>query len=470
VSEHSEKTAAEILYVEDDLVSGRLVQSIVDREGYRIRVVATGQEFLKLLGESKPDLVLLDLHLPDASGLDLLAKARFRYPDVPAIMVTASNAVSDVISALKGGAVDYVTKPVEHQRLVVSLANALKMLRQQQDLARLRSELNETYKLEHIVGNSRPMESVRQLVRQAAPSDATVLILGESGTGKELVARALHYSSPRATKPFVDVNCAALTETLIESELFGHERGAFTSAISRRRGKFEQANGGSLFLDEIGDMPLSTQAKMLRVLQERTFQRVGGEEKLSVNVRVICATNRDLEQAVQSGTFRNDLLYRVNLFVIDVPPLRARAADIPELARHFLAVAGRSGKHAADAISDAALAALCEHRWPGNVRELQNAIERALMICRGEEIQVSDLPPAVLRKTAAAEPETVQLSEVAKGRNLVEAVEAFERAMIVDALEKSDGNKTQAARLLGVTRRILSYKVTTLGIDKTTTE
>ncbi len=469
VRDNDAKAVADILYVEDDSASGRLVQSIVEREGYRIKVVSSGQGFLKALGESKPDLVLVDLHLPDASGLDLLAKSRHRYPDVPVIMVTASNSVTDVVSALKGGATDYVTKPVEHQRLVVSLANALKMLRQQQDLAKLRSELNETYKLEHIIGNTPAMEHVRELIRQAAPSDATVLILGESGTGKELVARALHYSSARVGKPFVDVNCAALTETLIESELFGHERGAFTSALSRRRGKFEQANGGSLFLDEIGDMPLPTQAKILRVLQERTFQRVGGEDKISVNVRVICATNRDLEQAVQSGAFRNDLFYRVNLFVIDVPPLRERAADIAELAQHFLAVGSRSGKHIARSISDSALAVLCEHQWPGNVRELQNAVERALMICRDDEIQIAHLPPAVLQgKPARAEP--AQMAAASTGRNLVEAVEAFERSMILDALEKSDWNKTQAARLLGVTRRILSYKVTTLGIDQATTE
>ena len=464
-----EKISADILYVEDDPVSGRLVQSIVEREGYRIKIVSSGQEFIKSLTDSKPDLVLADLHLPDASGLDLLAKSRYRYPDVPVIMVTASNSVTDVLSALKGGAMDYVTKPVEHQRLVVSLANALKMLRQQQDLAKLRSELNETYKLEHIIGNTAAMENVRELIRQAAPSDATVLILGESGTGKELVARALHYSSPRFNKPFVDVNCAALTETLIESELFGHERGAFTSAISRRRGKFEQANGGSLFLDEIGDMPLSTQAKILRVLQERTFQRVGGEDKITVNVRVICATNRDLEQAVQSGAFRNDLFYRVNLFVIDVPPLRARAADVADLARHFLAVGSRLGRYTARSISDSALAALSDHRWPGNVRELQNAVERAMMICREDEIQISHLPPAVLH----GKPLDVQPAPSAAAganRNLVEAVESFERSMILDALEKCDWNKTQAARYLGVTRRILSYKITTLGIDRATTE
>jgi DNA-binding NtrC family response regulator len=469
VRDNEQKSLADILYVEDDAASGRLVQSIVEREGYSIKVVSSGQEFLKNLAENKPDLVLVDLHLPDASGLDLLARSRYRYPEVPVIVITASSSVSDVVNALRGGATDYVTKPVEHQRLLVSLANALKMLRQQQDLSKLRSELNETYKVEHMIGGTPAMENVRELIRQAAPSDATVLILGESGTGKELVARALHYSSPRLGKPFVDVNCAALTETLIESELFGHEKGAFTSAISRRRGKFEQANGGSLFLDEIGDMPLSTQAKILRVLQERTFQRVGGEDKISVNVRVICATNRNLEQAVQSGAFRNDLFYRVNLFVIDVPPLRDRAADIPELARHFLTISSRSGRYTARAISESALTALCEHRWPGNVRELQNAVERAMLICRDDEIQISHLPPAVLQRKAA-DPQSGQAATVNASHNLVEAVEAFERMMIVDALEKCDWNKTQAARHLGVTRRILSYKITTLGIDRATTE
>ncbi len=463
------KAAVSILYAEDDPASGRLVRSIAETEGYAVTVVPTGQEFLRLLSSDRPDLVLLDLHLPDASGLDLLAKSRARYADVPVIVATASNSVSDVVTALKGGAMDYLTKPIDHQRLVVSLSNAVKILRQQQDLTMLRSELKETYRLEHLVGSSAAMTHVRDLVRQVAPSDATILIMGESGTGKELVARALHYSSPRVGKPFVDVNCAALTESLIESELFGHERGAFTSAISRRRGKFEQANGGSLFLDEIGDMPLSTQAKMLRVLQERNFQRVGGEEKITVNVRVICATNRDLEEAVQSGAFRMDLFYRINLFLIEVPPLRERTADIPELARHFLALGCRSGKYTARSISDSALAALCQHRWPGNVRELQNAIERAMMICHEEEIQTSHLPPAVLHGTRS-EPQQAQTAAKVTGQNLVEAVEEFERSMILDALAKCDWNKTQAARHLGVTRRILSYKMNNLGLDRGASE
>ena len=464
--------AIRILYAEDDPPSGRLVQSIAEKEGYSVRVVTTGQAFIKALGEEKPDLFLLDLNLPDASGLDLLVRARVRLPEAPVIVVTASNSVHDVIKALKGGATDYLTKPVDHQRLVVSLANAAKILRQEQDLTKLRSELKETYRLEHMVGNSAAMARVRDLIRRTAPSDATILITGESGTGKELVAKALHYASPRVAKSFVDVNCAALTETLIESELFGHERGAFTSAVSRRRGKFEQADGGSIFLDEIGDMPLATQAKMLRVLQERSFERVGGEERIKVNVRVICATNHNLEHAVQKGAFRLDLLYRINALVIDVPPLRERKSDIPELARHFLATEGRLGKYPAQGISEAAMVALCQHDWPGNIRELQNAIGRALTVCTEEEIQLSHLPPAVLGTTAMLPSQSRADQETGNTRtqNLVEAVEQFERAIIIAALEKHDWNKTRAANALQVTRRILAYKIQNLGIDKASEE
>jgi DNA-binding NtrC family response regulator len=452
------------LYAEDDPPSGRLVQSIAESEGYSITVVTTGRDFLAALTDEKPELVLLDLNLPDASGLELLPKTRLRLPGTPVIVVTASDSVDDVIKALKGGAMDYLTKPVDIQRMIVSLANAVKIFRQQQDLTQLRSELKEAYRLEHMIGSSPVMAQLRDLIRQAASTDGTVLIVGESGTGKELVAKALHYASDRVGKPFIDVNCAALTETLIESELFGHERGAFTSAISRRRGKFEQAHGGTLFLDEIGDMPLSTQAKMLRVLQERAFQRVGGDEKIVVNVRVICATNHNLEEAVKQGHFRLDLLYRINLLVIEVPPLRQRIADVPELARHFFAVAERSGKYRAEAISDAAIERLCAHSWPGNVRELQNAIERALTVCDQEEIQPSHLPPAVLRGTAPPPPATASTSDTIKTENLVEAVEQFERAMIFAALDKCNWNKTRAATALGITRRILSYKMQNLGI------
>jgi DNA-binding NtrC family response regulator len=459
------RAAVHILYAEDDPPSGRLVQSIAESEGYSITVVTTGREFLVALADEKPELVLLDLNLPDASGLELLPKARLRLPGTPVIVVTASDSIDDVIKALKSGATDYLTKPVDIQRMIVSLANAVKIFRQQQDLTQLRSEVREAYRLEHMIGSSPVMAQLRDLIRQAAAGDGTVLIVGESGTGKELVAKALHYASDRVGKPFIDVNCAALTETLIESELFGHEKGAFTSAISRRRGKFEQAHGGTLFLDEIGDMPLSTQAKMLRVLQERSFQRVGGDEKIVVNVRVICATNHNLEEAVKHGHFRLDLLYRINLLVIDVPPLRDRITDVPELARHFFAVATRSGKHRTEAISDAAIERLCAHTWPGNVRELQNAVERALTVCDHEEIQPSHLPPAVLRTVTPPPTAVPPAGDALKLENLVEAVEQFERAMIFAALDKCNWNKTRAATALGITRRILSYKMQNLGIS-----
>jgi DNA-binding NtrC family response regulator len=465
-----------ILYAEDDPPSGRLVRSIAESEGYTIKVVPTGKEFLSSISEFKPNLLLIDLHLPDALGLDLLAQARARLPAAPAIVVTASASVEDVIGALKAGAIDYLRKPVDIQRMIVSLANAVKIMRQQQDITQLRSELKETYRLEHIIGSSPAMMNLRELIRQAAPTDNTVLITGESGTGKELVAKALHYSSKRAAKPFIDVNCAALTETLIETELFGHEKGAFTSAITRRRGKFEQANGGTIFLDEIGDMPLSTQAKMLRVLQERSFERVGGEDKIKVNVRVVCATNHNLEQAVKNGKFRLDLFYRINLFVIETPPLRDRASDIPELAQHFLATSTRMGKYPAENIAEAALAALCAHNWPGNIRELQNAIERALTVCTEDEIQPWHLPPTVTRTLSSAGEgggsefmhslnEVKDVTSPNNGRvNLIEAVEQFERKMILYALGQNQWNRSRAADSLGITRRILSYKMQNLGI------
>ena len=431
----------QILYVEDDPASGRLVQSIAETAGYEVDVVTTGSEFLSSLTTHKPDLLLVDLHLPDASGLELLAKARLRLPESPVIVVTASNAIEDAVKALKGGATDYLTKPVDHQRLIVSLTNALKLSRQQQDLSKLRTEIRYTYKLEHVIGTSSGMEEVRDMIRHAAQTDATVLIGGESGTGKELVAKALHYASRRAAKPFVDVNCAAMTETLIESELFGHEKGSFTSAFSRRRGKFEQAHGGSFFLDEIGDMPLVTQAKMLRVLQERSFQRVGGEEKINVDVRVICATNQNLETCVEAGTFRLDLFYRINPLMIEVPPLRQRPSDIPELVSHFLNAASQVGNTHVGSVSDEAMIALQQHSWPGNVRELQNAIERAYTVCHEDEIQISHLPAAVLRR--APVPRAPSGSDTNDNRNLVEKTEQYERSIIMAELAKCEWNKTK---------------------------
>ena len=456
-----------ILYVEDDAPSGRLLQSIAQAAGYNVHVVGTGREFLLALATEQPDVLIVDLHLPDVNGLELLAKARQRLPNVPVLVVTASNAVDDAVRAIQAGATDYLSKPLDHQRLIVSLSNAVKLSSHQQELSRLRLEVGQRYKLEHILGSSAAMAQVRDMIEHAARRDATVLITGESGTGKELIAKALHFASRRAIKPFVDVNCAALTETLIESELFGHEKGAFTGAMARRRGKFEQAHGGSLFLDEIGDMPMSTQAKMLRVLQERSFQRVGGEEKIVVDVRVIGATNQDLEACVAAGRFRLDLLYRINPLVIEVPPLRDRREDIPDLVSYFLKTATEQGNGQALGISDTAMGVLQNHRWPGNVRELQNAVERALMLCDDDEIQVCHLPPPILRNSTMTPPPAVKQTGTP---NLVESVEQHERSIIVVELLKHNWNQTRAAASLGVSRRILAYKMQNLGIERPTSE
>jgi DNA-binding NtrC family response regulator len=363
---------------------------------------------------------------------------------------------------MKHDVIDDFSNPTACQSRVVSLANMVKTMPQQHEIIQLRSNIGASHGVEEMVSSSPLMVCVRDLIRQAAPSDVTVLIRGESGAGKELVARALHRGSPRASKPFVDVNCAALTETLIESEIFGYERGAFTGAISRHRGKFEQAHGGTIFLDEIGDLPLATQAKMLRVLEERSFQRIAGEENVNVDVRVICATNHSLEDALRKGFFRMDLLYRINILVIEVPPLRERPADIPELAQHFLAMGISLRKHSAQRISEAALMALRAHDWPGNVRELKNAIERAVIVCDEEEIQPVHLPPAVICPSG---PTSHRASDTIGARSLVEIVAGFERAMILHALEKNDRHKSRTAAALKVTRRILGYKMKTLGID-----
>lgn len=358
---------------------------------------------------------------------------------------------------------DDLTNQTNREHTVVALADAVKIIRQRQEILQLRSNAKEPHGVEHLVGISPAMAQLRDVINRAASSDATVLISGETGTGKELVASALHYESRRAKKPFIEVNCAALTETLVESELFGHERGAFTSAISRHRGKFEQADGGSLFLDEIGDMPVATQAKMLRVLQERSFARVGGHEKLSVDVRIICATNHNLEEAVGKGNFRLDLLYRIGIIVIDVPPLRERKADIPKLARYFLSRCRRdSVQHPAQDISDTAIEALCLHNWPGNVRELQNAIERASVLCKDDVIEPSHLPPTM---RASPQPQRDRT-----GETLIRAVQQLERSMIRATLEECGWVKSHAARMLGVTGRMLSYKMQNLGIERTRLE
>ena len=453
--------APSLLYVEDDAATAHLAKILAEKEGFTVRLSASARDFLKKMGEETPDLCLLDLGLPDMAGLDLLREVREKWPAVPAVVVTGSESVQDAITSMKLGAAEYVSKPIDAARFLTSLRNALLVSQQRQEISRLRTAVRDDHSPDLLLGSSKAMDSLRGLLRKVGPSDATVLVLGDNGTGKELVARTLHYASPRRDKPFVDINCAALTETLLESELFGHEAGSFTGATGRRRGKFEQAHGGTLFLDEIGDMPLPTQAKMLRALQERSFQRVGGDGKVNVDVRVICATNQNLEDCVAKGTFRKDLFYRVNTIVVEVPPLRARAGDIAELAQHFLARAAAREKRSIQKIGAGALDLLARHPWPGNVRELQHAVERAVLVCEGDEILAEHLPPALTRGSGAA-----PAPEPGTSGGLVEEVERLERRMILDALDKNGWVKARAGRALGITERMISYKMENLGIQR----
>jgi DNA-binding NtrC family response regulator len=451
--------SAHILAVDDEPANCRLLDIHLKSQGYRVTTVLSGAAFLEAVDRLAPDLCICDLMLPDANGIDLLRKVREKSPATPVVMFTASDSLQNAIDAMKAGAFDWLTKPLDKEKMFVTIKNALTLAAQAGEISRLRAEVRDTFTFDAIIGDSARMRDAKAMARKFAGSDATALIRGESGAGKELFARALHYSGPRAKGPFVDVNCAALTETLLESEIFGHEKGAFTGAASRHVGKFEQAEGGTIFLDEIGDMPVSTQAKLLRVLQERQFQRVGGTERVTVDVRVISATNQDLEKLVGENRFRQDLFYRINMVTVEVPPLRDRLDDLAALARHFATRAARNERKNAPGFSAAALEAMQAHAWPGNVRELENVVTRAVILCDGLEVLPSHLP----RFGQGAVPATPGGPRPA---SLEDAVVQLEKSMLLDALDKNGWVKARAARALGVSERILSYKCDTYGLKQ----
>ena len=431
-------------------------QSLADAledEGYQVVAVAGGGEGAVALEQGEFGLVITDVRLPDVSGLAILKKARQIDPAIQVIVITGYGSIEDAVAAMRAGAFDYVTKPFDLEAMLLTVARAVEHHRLTQENIRLRRQVSTYFDTSAIIGDSPPMRRLYALLERVCRTDSTVLLLGESGTGKELVASTIHYQSDRRQGPFVAVNCAALPEGLIESELFGHEKGAFTGANARRAGRFELAHQGTIFLDEIGDVPLPTQVKLLRVLEERAFERVGGGETLEVDVRVVAATNKDLQAEVRAGRFREDLFYRLNVIPIELPPLRERAEDIPLLVDHFTArFNDRFGRRVR--FSSGAVAALCRYGFPGNVRELINLVERAVALADGDTVELADLPPHV-----RGAKERVPL------RPLAAVTAEAEQRHIQRILAFTGGNRTQAAKLLGISRKTLWEKMRLHGLE-----
>ncbi len=447
-----------ILVVEDEDKLRRVMQLQLLSAGFAVDQARSAEEALPFL--DKADLVLTDLKLPGMSGQELLALIHRQNANLPVVMLTAFGSVETAVEAMKAGAYDFIPKPFSLDHLMQVVNKALEVRSLRDENRELREQLGHRYRFDNIVGRSRPMQEIFATVMRVAPTRATVLLAGESGVGKDLIARAIHYHSPRRDRPFVKINCTAIPENLMESELFGYEKGAFTGATVSKPGKFEQADTGTAFLDEIGDVPGSIQVKLLRVLQEREFERLGSNKTLRIDVRVIAATNADLRAALEQGTFREDLYYRLNVVPINIPPLRDRREDIPYLAKHFVEKLSAELGSAAKAISESAIDALMQYHWPGNVRELENVIERSLVLA-----SASTLEPADIRLDAMPKPRIPNAQP--SGFSLPEgmSLDEYEQAIIREAMKKANGNKSQAARLLGLTRNALRYRLSQMGMD-----
>ena len=448
-----------VLIVDDEKNMRRSLETMLREEGYGVRAAESAEEALRLIEENDFFMVVTDARLGGMTGYEFLGKIRKQWPELPSLMITAFATPKLAVEAIKAGAIDYLAKPFEPEELFHAVARCAERHRLLRENAQLRSQAGEVAGLDQIVGESPKMKDLRQFIRTVAPTDARVLILGESGTGKELVAGALHSLSNRRNENYTRINCAAIPETLLESELFGHERGAFTGAIRQKHGRVEEADGGTIFLDEIADMGKPLQAKLLRFLEDGTFTRVGGTDELKVDVRLIAATNRNIVEAIEKGEFREDLFHRLNVVQFNLPPLRERGEDVVLLASHFLKVfRARMNKNVKD-FAQAAKAKLMAQRWPGNVRELRNVIERALIVETGEEIQPSDLPDFAvesrLQKNSAA---------IAPDESLDMALQRHEREIIHSALEQNNFNLTRAAEQLKLTRHALRYRMQRLNM------
>jgi DNA-binding NtrC family response regulator len=449
-----------ILVVDDEL-SVRESLKLILQDQYKILMADNAKEALVVFERETPNLVLLDIILPEMDGISVLKHIREIDATIPVIMLTATRMVKTAVEAMKLGATDYLSKPFEIEELKLIIDKAITTKDLEQEVKFLRSEVNRRYSFKNIIGKSREMQEVYAKIEQISDTRTTVLVTGESGTGKELVARALHYNSSRKEKPFIAINCAALPETLIESELFGHERGAFTDAQVRKVGQFELADNGTLFLDEVADLSQATQAKLLRVLQEKEFTRVGGTRTIRVDVRLIAATNKNLDQALKQGNFREDLYYRINVVPIHLPPLRERREDLPLLVNHFLAKKAEEEGHPPRQISPEALTLMMNYDWPGNVRELQNIIEQMVTLCPNSTIRSEDLPDQFRKQIKSM---TLKEQALSGKISFERAVAEFERDIILEALRKTRYIQTHAADLLGISRRILKYKMDLLGI------
>jgi len=438
-----------ILVVDDEANARTALADILRMEGYTVETAGDGFKALGRLDEFVPDVVLTDLNMPGMDGVELLRKVKERDTDTPVVLMTAFGGVETAVSAMREGAADYLTKPLNTEELSIVLERTIERTKLRHEASVLRSQIRSRYSFDNIVGSSPEMQRVFKTVAQVAPSRATVLLTGESGTGKELVAAAIHHHSPRSAGPFVKLHCAALAESLLESELFGHERGAYTGADRKREGRFEQANGGTLFLDEIGEISLSTQVKLLRVLQEREFERVGGSQTIHVDVRVVAATNRDLKEMVLAGKFREDLFYRLNVINLSLPSLRQRPSDVPALAMHFLKRYAEENGKSVKTISDEALTQIANYSWPGNVRELENVIERAVVLADGETIESSHLPLELAAVSRRSGPPAIPGA----------TMDELERYAILKTMESVGGATGKAAELLGISVRKIQYKL-----------